>query len=47
MIPHRIDKLAAALAQEGLDALIVTEPASRFYLTGWAMFDAQPGETAF
>ncbi|RIK46711.1 MAG: aminopeptidase P family protein [Chloroflexi bacterium] len=47
MIPHRIEKLGAALAREGLDGLIVTEPASRFYLTGWSMFDAQPGENAF
>ena len=47
MIPHRVEKLAAALAKEGLDALIVTEPGSRFYLTGWSMFDGQPGEVSF
>lgn len=47
MVPHRIEKLAGALAKEGLDALIVTEPGSRFYLTGWSMFDGQPGEVSF
>lgn len=47
MIRHRVDKLADALEKAGLDAIIVTEPASRFYLTGWSMFDAQPGETAY
>lgn len=47
MIPHRIEKLAKKLAHAGLDALIVTEPASRFYLTGWSMSDGQPGETSF
>ncbi|MGI8855005.1 MAG: M24 family metallopeptidase [Thermomicrobiales bacterium] len=47
MIPHRLTKLAAALTREGADAIVVTEPASRFYLTGWGMFDAQPGESAY
>lgn len=47
MIPHRIEKLAKALAQRELDALIVTEPTSRYYLTGWWMGDSQPGELAF
>lgn len=47
MILHRVEKLAVALEREGLDALLITEPASRFYVTGWGMFDAQPGESSF
>jgi Xaa-Pro aminopeptidase len=47
MKAHRVAKVREALVREGLDAVIVTEPGSRFYLTGWATPDPQPGETAY
>jgi len=47
MKAHRVAKIREALRREGLDALIVTEPGSRFYLTDWSTPDPQPGETAY
>ena len=35
------------MADKGLDALLVTDPASRYYVSGWGMFDSNPGETAY
>jgi Xaa-Pro aminopeptidase len=44
---ERVSKVLAALAAQQLDALVITEPASRRYLTGWPTHDSQPEETAY
>jgi Xaa-Pro aminopeptidase len=44
---HRVEKVFERLRERDLAALVVTEPSSRFYLTGWPAHDSQPGETAY
>ncbi|MCB2225934.1 MAG: aminopeptidase P family protein [Desulfarculaceae bacterium] len=46
MIKTRLAKLRAFLAQEGLDAVLVTLPANRRYLSGFAAEDGQWGESS-
>jgi Xaa-Pro aminopeptidase len=47
MHASRVGKVRESLRREDLDALIVSEAGSRFYLTGWANPDSQAGETAY
>ena len=47
MISGRVERVAKELARRELDAIIVTEPTSRYYLTGWKMDDTQVGELAY
>ena len=46
MIKSRLAKLRAFLTQQGLDALLVTLPANRRYLSGFAAEDGQWGESS-
>jgi len=46
MIKTRLAKLRAFLAQQGLDAVLVTLPANRRYLSGFAAEDGQWGESS-
>lgn len=47
MRANRVEKVRETLRRDDLDALIVSEAGSRFYLTGWANPDSQAGETAY
>lgn len=42
----RVDALRAKLAEKGLDALLVSHPSNRFYLTGFTAEDIAPNESA-
>lgn len=42
----RRDKLRNIMRAAGLDALLVSRPANRFYLSGFELHDPQPGESA-
>jgi Xaa-Pro aminopeptidase len=46
MIKTRLAKLRGLLARQGLDALLVTLPANRRYLSGFAAEDGQWGESS-
>ncbi|MGI6666535.1 MAG: M24 family metallopeptidase [Bacillota bacterium] len=41
----RVERLRSRMAENGLDALLVTHPADRRYLSGVTAGDSQPGET--
>lgn len=43
---HRREKLRKALRSRNLDALLVSQPANRFYLSGFELHDPQPNESA-
>ena len=43
---QRLDRLRAALEAAGLDALVVSQPESRYYLSGYAGHDLPPRDSA-
>lgn len=43
---RRRDRVRETLRRRGLDALVVSRPANRFYLTGFELHDPQPDESA-
>ncbi len=43
---QRRDRLRALLEQRGLDAMLVSRPSSRYYLSGFELHDVQFGESA-
>jgi Xaa-Pro aminopeptidase len=44
--PQRLERLRASLATRGLDALLVSQPESRYYLSGYAGHDLPPRDSA-
>jgi Xaa-Pro aminopeptidase len=44
--PLRLERLRAALAAQQLDALLISQPESRFYLSGYAGHDLPPRDSA-
>jgi Xaa-Pro aminopeptidase len=44
--PLRLERLRASLAAHSLDALLVSQPESRFYLSGYAGHDLPPRDSA-
>jgi len=42
----RIDRVRAALPSRGIDALLISHPSNRFYLTGFTADDTPPDESA-
>lgn len=43
---QRVETLRSRLAEKNLDALLVTHPSNRFYLTGFTAHDIAPNESA-
>lgn len=43
---QRRERLRALMAQEGLDALLISHPANRFYLSGFELHDVQINESS-
>jgi Xaa-Pro aminopeptidase len=44
--PHRLDRLRGALEQRGLDGVLVSQPESRYYLSGYTGHDLPPRDSA-
>jgi Xaa-Pro aminopeptidase len=44
--PRRLERLRASLATHGLDGLLVSQPESRYYLSGYAGHDLPPRDSA-
>lgn len=42
----RRDKVRQSLKEAGLDAILISQPANRFYLSGFELHDPQPNESA-
>src|SRR5436189_194081 len=43
---NRVDRLRAAIDAAGLDALVVSQPESRYYLSGYTGYDLPPRDSA-
>jgi Xaa-Pro aminopeptidase len=43
---ERVDRVRAAMSDRSLDALLITHPSNRFYLTGFTAEDIAPNESA-
>ena len=44
--PQRLERLRASLATRGLDGLLISQPESRYYLSGYAGHDLPPRDSA-
>ena len=44
--PHRLERLRGALATRGLDGVLVSQPESRYYLSGYTGHDLPPRDSA-
>lgn len=44
--PHRLERLRHALEAQGLDGLLVSQPESRYYLSGYTGHDLPPRDSA-
>src|ERR671939_295961 len=44
--PQRLDRLRAAFDSSGIDALVISQPESRYYLSGYTGHDLPPRDSA-